>query len=222
MALGGRQAGRRLVEQQHPRAQRVGQRHLQQALLAVRQLPGGRQRHIAQAKARQQRVRLVDLWRQTLDRPQRRPGHAVALAQRQQHRFQRAQAGEQRVDLEAAHQASLDPLLRRAAGDVLAIEHHAAGSRRQHARDQCHQRALAGAVGADHGMAFATRDAQVQAGKHVQAAKGLGQAAGLQHHVGRHRALARQRNRRAWAVGTMPLRKNATISTSSRPIQKYQ
>ncbi len=50
------------------------------------------------------------------------PRHAAPLADRERHRFQRVEAGKQRVDLEGARQPAPHPLLRRQRGDVLVAE----------------------------------------------------------------------------------------------------
>jgi hypothetical protein len=49
------------------------------------------------------------------------------------------------------------------AGDVLAVQFDVAGREREAAADQVEQRRLAGAVRADHGVAFALLDGEVHA-----------------------------------------------------------
>ena len=99
-------------------------------------------------------------------------------------------------------------------------------------------------------MALAAREREVDAREDPQPAEGHAQAARGQHHVGHGNSFALARcganvcgrpggahdttsgagsalpwPRRRQAVrrlGRMPLRKKATISTSTRPIQKYQ
>ena len=70
VALGLRHAGRRLVEQQDARLAGEGERHLEQALLAVGQDRGALAQHVGEAEAFRRLDDLVgDLRRLAADRP---------------------------------------------------------------------------------------------------------------------------------------------------------
>ena len=112
-ALVARHAGGRLVQQQHLGLGGERQRDLQQPLLAVGELarqPGGSRRRATATRGwhtprRPRRGRRCSRSRSCAATP-------APLAHGQRHRLQRGQLGEQRVDLERAHQPALDPLVR--------------------------------------------------------------------------------------------------------------
>src|SRR6185312_6806712 len=72
-------------------------------------------------------------------------------------------AREDRGDLEAARQAEPVDLLRRKIGGRLAVDRDRSRADRKSSRYQVEQRGLAGAVGADDGMALATRNRETDA-----------------------------------------------------------
>ena len=95
----------------------------------------------------------------------------------------------------------------------------------QQAGEQAHKGAFARTIGADHRVALARAHGKIQTAKDLQSAKGHGQTTGFQNQGLAHAPpprRARQRFHQAWLPGKMPDGKKVTISTSNRPIQKYQ
>src|SRR6185437_5057223 len=90
-------------------------------------------------------------------------GEAAPLLDRQRYRFERAEMGKQRIDLERARQPAMHALLRLARGDVFLAEQDLSAVGREHAGDEIDQRGLAGAVRPDQRVAraFRQRDADV-------------------------------------------------------------
>ncbi len=82
-------------------------------------------------------------------------GDAAPLAHRERHRFERIEMRKERIDLEGAHEAALDALLRLERRDVGAREQDLATVRPQHAGHEVDQRGLSGAVRADERVARA-------------------------------------------------------------------
>src|SRR5258706_5033392 len=146
----------------------------------------------------------------------------------------------------------MHPLLRRRRRHVTALEQQLAPGGLQQARHQVDEGALAGAIRSDDGMPLAATHGEVELVEDLQSAEGHPEIAGLEHGIGAHdspssdeyvgrspegmraglgaaRRSAREDTRaprrsarRPMRVGSIPLRKVATINTSSRPIQKYQ
>ena len=174
-ALVLRHAGGRLVEQQHARPRGERERDLEQALLAIGQLARQSMEILLQIQGSQNRGGLVDLGseaRQAAPPGVRMP---LALEHRERDRLERAELREERVDLEGPREAAPHPRLRLEARDVLAVEHDLPGVGLEHAGDQVDERGLAGAVGADQGMANALRQREVDVLRHHQRAEPLAQ-----------------------------------------------
>jgi hypothetical protein len=93
---------------------------------------------------------------------------------------------EQRVDLEGAHQSTLDALMRLQAGDVLRAQLDAARVRLQQAGDQVDQRGLARTIWADQGIACALRQRDGDVARNDQRAEALVDVAGgeSRHRIG--------------------------------------
>src|SRR5262249_6282479 len=147
-------------------------------------------------------------------------GIAAAFADRQRHRLQGAEMGKQRIDLKGAHQAALDPRLRRERRDVVLIEQDLPAVGSNEPGDQVDQRRLAGAVRADQRMASARRQVELDATGDDEGAEALVQT------PRRQRPTAHARLRAAGMRRTnpprMPFGRKITTATSSAPIQKYQ
>src|SRR5580700_7730468 len=115
------------------------------------------------------------------------PRHALAFGDGYADVFQNRQPAEQPVDLERARDAKLHPLGLALAGDVAAGEQHAALAGRQHAGEEIDERGLAGAIGADQGVAGAGFELEVDilhgAKRAEIAAERLRFEAGLAHVV---------------------------------------
>ena len=149
VALGARHAGRRLVEQQHLGLQSERDGQLDQPLAAIGQFRNGLVGDVGELEPRQQLHRLVDhVAARARGRDHVRRG-ADALGDRHIDVLQHREAAEQPVDLEGAGDAELDPFGLLDLRDVLALEQHLAGARRQHAGEQVDEGGLAGAVRAD-------------------------------------------------------------------------
>ena len=98
---------------------------------------------------------------------------AEPFADRKRDRFERLEAGKQRVDLEGAGKASFDPLLRRERGYVVLAKQHLPPIRLQCAGDQVDQRSLAGAVRTDQCMARTLRQRDRDILRHNKRAEAL-------------------------------------------------
>jgi hypothetical protein len=109
----------------------------------------------------------------------------VALRQRRHHHvFQHGQVEEDLRRLEHAGDAELVDLVRRLAGQRVAVEDHGAAVRLQAADADIEQRRLAGAVRADDRVRFALADVEVDIGEGVQAGKALVHVVDVQDLVG--------------------------------------
>src|SRR5215468_1019907 len=220
-ALVARHTRCRLVEQQHFRPRRERERDLEQPLLAVRELPGRPVAIRGEPERAEDPVRLVDrvaIRRQTAP-PRRRV--AVALADRQRHRLERVQPGEQRVDLERAREPALHSRRRRGAGDLLAAEEDLAAVRPQHAGHEVDERGLPGAVRADERVARADRHREIDAARDDERAEALVEAPRRERRR-RHAAPRRHDAPSRASPPRMPFGSSKTTTTSSSPIQKYQ
>ncbi len=219
-----RHAGRRLVEQQH--LGREAERHsdLDQALAAVGELLHRAKRFVVQAEPLEQAVGLVDDVAAAPCRPMDVAAAAEPLRHRERHVFENRQAAKQRRDLERAHDAVLDALRLGQRRDVGAVEQDAAVVGMKRPGDQVDEAGLAGAVGADERVTRPAPEAEIDAVGDGQSAEALAEAAGFERRR-RARIAHRRRLSEAATRSTMPStppRANMTISTSSRPIQKYQ
>ena len=81
--------------------------------------------------------------------------HRAAALDGHAHVLEDREVGEDRGDLIRLGDAPLGARELGLGGDVAAVEGHAAGGRRQLARDELEERALARAIGADHGSKLA-------------------------------------------------------------------
>src|SRR5690606_3718244 len=100
--------------------------------------------------------------------------------------------------------------------DVLAVHQDAPGRGRKDAGEQVDQRGLAGAVGADQGMAGALRDRERDAVGRGDAAEAAGEVVRLQHD--------RRHDRLQYQVHGRSSRSRPTITSTTRksPSQKVQ
>lgn len=220
LALAGRHAGHRLVEQQHARLAGQRDRDLEQAALAVGQLPRLLLRNVAQMELLEQlRSPLRHLGRRA-QRPPPLRGQPGLLRDHERQRFQRRHRVEELVDLEGAHHAARHAAVRRQARDVLAFQHDAAGRRREHTRQEVDQRGLAGAVGPDQCVARAALQVQRHVVGGRDAAEAHHEAGGRENDVVHGLALRRAPNQ----VQGFNKRSRPTSTSSTRisPIQNIQ
>ena len=213
-AFGRRHARRRLVQQQHFRPEAEGDRDLDQALAAVRQLLQRPLRFVCDPQPLEQGVGFLDDAAMRAGDAEHGAGHALALADRQRHVLEHGQPLEELVDLEGAAQPALDARLLRQRGDVLAGQPDLARRRRQASGDQVDERGLAGAVGTDQRVPRACLEAEVDVLRHAQRAEILVQPGGFECRGHERRRTMRQA---CSARPITPPRANMTTSTSSRP-----
>ena len=149
LGLGLRQAGRRLVEQQHARPPGQRQGDLQLALLAVREVAHGGAGAVGQAHGGKGFCRARLQIGEALQRPEHRelrPGQRLGGQQRV---LAHGQGGEEVGDLKRAGQAQRGAAVLGLGRHVGAEEGDAPRGHRQRAGDQVEQRGLARAVGTD-------------------------------------------------------------------------
>jgi hypothetical protein len=238
-SLGFRHPGGRLVEQQHARPARERHRDFQEPLLAVRQRRGALRHDIDEAEPFQQLRHLGrDAGPAADDAPPVAAG-AVALGDREAERLDRRQVGEQLIDLEGAGDAEAHALVRLEPGDRRAVEQDVAARWAQHAGEQVDEGGLAGAVGADQGVAGALANRDRDRIRRHDAAEPLVETAGFKH--GRFRSLrhghtplsgfAAEAERRSSRIGSIstkliqpPMRSRPMITMATRrsPIQNCQ
>jgi hypothetical protein len=128
-------------------------------------------------------------------------------------RLERRQVAEQLVDLERARDAAARALEGLQRGDVLAVEQDAPAVGTQHARQEIHERRLAGAVGTDQRVARAVLDRSVTSLVATMPPKLAADADGLQR--GAHRAREPLAERRTGATHrAMRSRPISTMTTS--------
>ncbi len=196
-------AGGGLVEEEHVGPAGDGERDLEQALLAVRQVAGALVHHVGQVEAAED---LDDLGGDGgIGACQAPPivAGAHALGDREPHRLERSEVEEQLVDLEGAREPAPHPLIGLERGHVGAIEQDATGGRPQHPGQQVDHRGLAGAIGPDQRMARALLDAQRHVVDRGDAAEMLFETLGFEHdrHVSFLCRAARRATRRPARCG---------------------
>src|SRR5581483_11989195 len=154
-------------------------------------------------------------------------GIAAPFANGERHGFKRAEVRKQRVDLERAHEAALDALLRTDRGDVVGAEEYLSGVGLEHAGHQVDERGLAGAVRSDQRVALAMRQVDPDAARDHERAEALVETASREReriHARLHRAGSSRRSDGASCASPpkMPFGRKITTAISSVPIQKYQ
>jgi hypothetical protein len=221
MALRGRHAGRRLVEQQHARPLGERNRDLDQALAAIGQLTHQLERIVDQPQRFQVIERLVDHRSLGAGRTPEIVVLAIAFADGHADVFQNRQPAEELIDLEGARQAAPGADGLAGGGDVVAIEHNTAGRRLEHAGDQVDQRRLARPVRTDQRAAGAPLERQVDVARDMQRAEAAVEAFDLQS--GGHDWRPLVKTLPASSMRPMrPRRANSTASTRSRPMPNCQ
>src|SRR5262249_31938943 len=128
---------------------------------------------------------------------------------------------EQAIDLKSAGEAELDPVRLPHRGDVAALEQHVTGARPQHAGEEVDQRGLAGAVGADQGMARGPLEPEIDVAGSGECAEIEAEAAGLEQGLG-HARLPRTSPDRRSHRPMMPLRANSAMTMSRSPTPSCQ
>ena len=174
----------RLVEQQHPRL--GGQRHrkLDLAVLAVAHAGDHGVGAMADADALERRARGLAQLGSSARASRQKWNEWPAWACTASATFsQRGEVRKQRRDLERAREPEQAAVIDRQRGDVLSVEHDAAGVRDDLAGELADQRGLAGAVRADDGLQLARHHVErdIVGGDH--AAEALGQALDLEQRV---------------------------------------
>ncbi len=215
-AFSGGHAGGGFVQQQHRWLQSERDGDLDQSLLAVGQRLHRGQRVIGDPQLLQQCIGVLQRRPVRGDGTQHVAADALSLTDRECNILQHRQAAKQRVDLESTPESSAHACGLRQCGDVIAIQQDTPRGRCETAGDQVDERRLAGTVRTDQGVACARFQAEVDVVCNDQRAEPLVQAGGFQ--------CGSQRNLRiALSIRpSNPPRANITISTSRRPIQKYQ
>ena len=187
------------------------QRDLEEPLLAVGEFAGRPVADRAEPQREQDRVSLLDRVGIGRQLPPPGPGVAAPLADRERHRLERAEMREQGVDLEGAHEAALDPLLRPERRDVVRSPSRIGpASGLQHAGHQVDERGLAGAVRPDQRVAHAVRQIELDVAWRPRASRSScrGRAS---------RAPPRSRRRSAGAASAGPARRGCRSAGTSRP-----
>ena len=179
-ALFGAHAGGRLVEQQHLGFEHQRQRDIEQLLVAMRQRRRGA---VALAGQPQQFHRVLGAVAGLGQRkaPMQHAGAALIGADRGQHGLVHRQRRKNARDLKRAADAVAHDLGRRAPGHIDAVEQDLTGIRLQRAGDQVEERALAGAVRADHGGERTVGKIERDVVGRLDAAERFGEPADLQH-----------------------------------------
>ena len=165
---------------QQPRFAREGDAHLDDALIAVRELAcdavglllevhGGEQlfdaaRHLAPARGAEERAE----------------GEAHRRLDRDAQIFVHGEVGEDLGDLEGADDAARDEPRRAEAGDLPPVEEDPPRARREESADQVEERCLPRAVRPDHGAELALLDREVDFGERLQRAEPARHAVELQ------------------------------------------
>src|SRR5262249_30953948 len=184
---------------------------------------GGGGRGAARGEPRRQRDPIPPLDRTARggELPPPAAGVAPPFAHRERHRLERAEVGEQCVDLKGAHEAAFDALLGPEHRDLVGSEKDLSFVGLEHAGDQIDQRGLAGAVRPDQRIALARREIERDTARDDERAEALVQAARRQRRGAHARLRSKKRTSRA-APPRMPFGRKITTATSSVPIQKYQ
>ncbi len=171
----GGQPGGWLVEQQNLRVAGEPEHDFELALLAVRKIANFDVLAVEESGVFEQFIGLlVDV----LVRRQKSPHHEFRAPQaldRQKNIVEHGQFREQAGDLERARHAERGALVARPVGHVLPEQKNLARRHRKNAGNQIEQRGLAGAVGADDGLAVAGHDAQRDVARGLQATETLAQ-----------------------------------------------
>ena len=199
---------------------REGERDFQQPLSSVGELSRRTVAIVTEPERTQNRIGLINRVPIPRKTTQERGRVAAALAHCERDGFERVQVGKQRVDLEGANQAALDPMLRLQARDVLFAEQDLTAVRLKHSRHQVDEGRLPCAVRADQGIAYAARQADLDVACHDERAEALVQLACRKNR--RHACFLRRRAVKRESPPRTPPGRNITTATSRMPIGKYQ
>src|SRR5207244_11435303 len=131
-----------------------GPAELEELLLTAGEIAGELETQLAQLQAPQHLLGVLAqfalLGRDPGGLEKRRQETLAALPRRHDHEvLQNGHMGELMGDLESAHHAAVEELMRPAAGDILAIELDATGIRRNESCENVEEGGLAGAIRAD-------------------------------------------------------------------------
>src|SRR5258708_4096183 len=207
-ALLARQAGERLVEQQHARLLRERHGDLDAALFSVRYFRYGPPRYALQPDAGQHLARfLVKMGRKAAEgvppcarKPEKRKRDVV---------LERV-VGEERDDLVGAREAAVHAVVGREPADLFAEQLDRPGVAREIAGEEIGERGLAGAVRPDDQPPFPGLNTQGNVGDRRQAAEGLLQV------------LDTKRFHNLFVPGTTPSGMNTTMNTKTKPSSMFQ
>src|SRR6266446_3538515 len=219
--LTGADAAGGLVQQEKLRPQRIGDGHVEQLALSLRDAAGQLERLPLQPELAEDPEGLLP--DRVLAIGQREEAARLALAREdgQAHVVEQGQLVEEVDDLEAARDARLDPALHGLRGDVLTAEEDPTTVGGQEAADQVDQARLARAVGADQRQDLALADGEVDLVDGVRVAEVLLQLGGLEKvHARRNRLSATPA--RSLTVPTMPVGRVITSTTRTTPRKACQ
>src|SRR5215470_12512206 len=178
--LGGREARRRLVEQQHLRRARERQDQLDLTLLAVGELSRHLSGAIGEPPLGQQRLGALAEMAVALAASMYREARGVEPLDGEEHALEYGEPRKERRDLERPRQSELCAPVRRHARHVLTLEANASRRRPVDARDDVEQRGLAGAVGSNDRQALPRRDREAHAAQRGETAEVVGEPLDLE------------------------------------------
>src|SRR2546426_2520139 len=213
-------AAGRLVEEEQPRLERVGNGHVEQLALSLGDAAGEVLRFQIQPEVVEDVVRFVPDRSVVIRQREEPAGLSLAGKDGQRHVVDDRQLVEEVDDLEAPGDAALDAVLHRLASDVLAAEEDLAAVGLQESADQVDQARLARAVGADQRDDLALADLEVDLVDGMGFAEVLGQLRRLQVIHWANRLLAAAAS--SLAVPTIPVGSATTSTTRTIPSSACQ
>ena len=219
MALRGRHAGCRLVEQQQLRPLRQRDGDLDQPLPAIGQFahrPAG----VGDERERLQMIeRFLDDRGFAAGRSPETIAGAGSLADGEIDVFQHGEVAKQLVDLEGAGDAAARAGRLRQRGDLLAVEQHVAGRGPHPAGDQIDESRLAGAVRPDQRVPGAARQGEIDVVGDLDGAEILSQVANCRSAGGGHGCAppATAAGARLRSLANVPRRTTSTTTISNKP-----
>ena len=218
-----RNAGRRLVEQQHLRLERQRERDPDEALLTI-----GEQRRLLAGDARQMKLdqelfrlgeNLFALYRGAPEVE----AFAAPLADREIEVFEHAEPRKEARDLKRADEAELGSSSGAQTRNIATEQAHASRRRRNRAGQQADQRGLARAVRPDQSVARAPFQTERDAVRDRQAAIALDEVPSFERDVA-HAGVAppASLSQAALAAPSSPPRAKRTTTISRRPMANIQ
>src|SRR6266536_1390146 len=209
-----------LVEKEEPRLERVGDRHVEQFALPLRDSAGRSRRLALQAELAEDVERLLPDGVMEIGQRPEEARQPLAGKDGERHVVEDRQLVEEVDDLEAARDAGLDAAVHRLVGDIGAPKENLSAVGLDETADEIHEARLPRAVGADQRQDLALANVEFYLVDHVGLDYVLGLLLRLEEVHRETRLLARAQSSRM--VPTIPVGRTFTKTTRMIPSSACQ